>query len=78
MPKESRFHISDTSNNNQNGNPINPWIHLPVNTVALTAADNIARDFVGITEDLNVVFYTIKAPFDLSEDPTVNLYPLVY
>ncbi|XP_055997918.1 uncharacterized protein LOC125647283 [Ostrea edulis] len=78
MPKESRFHISDTSNNNQNGNPINPWIHLPVNTVALTAADNIARDFVGITEDLNVVFYTIKAPFDLSEDPTVNLFPLVY
>jgi hypothetical protein len=69
MPKESRFHLLDRSNSNQNGNPINPWITIPNNTVALTAQDDDARDFMGITDDLRVYFYMISSPFDLSSDP---------
>ncbi|XP_061190322.1 uncharacterized protein LOC133198181 [Saccostrea echinata] len=77
-PHEIRFHISETTHTNQNGKPINPWISLPRNTVALTAAENDGIDFVGITDTYYVVYYNIEYPYDLRVVPTMDLEPLVF
>ncbi|XP_062587538.1 uncharacterized protein LOC134249179 [Saccostrea cucullata] len=77
-PHEWLMQINDTSETNQNGNPINPWIALPTSTVALTAAENDGIDFVGITDAYNVVYYNIDHPYDLSVVPTSEQYPLVF
>lgn len=78
QPWELSFAQSDTTPVNQYGWPINPWTHLPPNTVALTAQDHQGVDFVGITNDFNVIFYEIKDQYLMSTDPNVTIQKLVF
>lgn len=77
-PKEARFLISDTGPSNQNGKAVNPWRDLPLNTVALTAKDNVGIDFVGITSDLDVFTYVLPDPHYMLSDPVVTTQKLVF
>lgn len=77
-PWELSFAQSDTTPNDQYSFALNPWTHLPPNTVALTAQDHQGVDFVGITNDFNVIFYEVKDQFLMTTDPNVTIQKLVF
>ncbi|XP_065928494.1 dual specificity protein kinase splA-like [Magallana gigas] len=70
QPHEGSFPVSDTTNVDNNGKPINLWYNLPSNVVGVTGQGNTNR-FIVVDVNLNVYFYDIQDPDNVNTFPPV-------
>lgn len=70
QPYEGSFPISDKTNVDTYGRPLNLWYNLPSNVVGVTGQGNTNR-FIVVDVNLNVYFYDIQDPDDVNTSPPV-------
>ncbi|XP_065926613.1 uncharacterized protein [Magallana gigas] len=69
QPHEGSFPISDTTNVDNNGKPLNLWYNLPSNVVGVTEQDTWSKRFIVVDVNLNVYSYFLDDPNNVNTSP---------
>uniref|UniRef100_K1QNL5 Uncharacterized protein n=1 Tax=Magallana gigas TaxID=29159 RepID=K1QNL5_MAGGI len=69
-PHEGSLPISDTTNVDNNGTPLNLWYNLPSNVVGVTGQEN-TNNFIVVDVNLNVYSYHLPDPYNVSTSPPI-------
>uniref|UniRef100_K1QLN1 Uncharacterized protein n=1 Tax=Magallana gigas TaxID=29159 RepID=K1QLN1_MAGGI len=69
QPHEGSFPISDTTNVDNNGKPLNLWYNLPSNVVGVTEQDTWSKRFIVVDVNLNVYSYFLEDPNNVNASP---------
>ncbi|XP_011420386.3 mucin-3A-like [Magallana gigas] len=70
LPHEGSFSISDTTNMDRYGKPLNLWYNLPSNVVGVTGQEN-TNNFTVVDVNLNVYSYHLPDPYNVNTSPPV-------
>lgn len=67
-PNEGSFSVSDKTNVDSNGRPLNLWYNLPSNVVGVTRQEN-TNNFIVVDVNLNVYVYGVPDPGNVNTSP---------